>query len=247
MEATASVEERGASAPAHRVPSEPRQRRSSFWRRNSLSLVALAAFLALLVGMVLTGHNQFNADQSSHGEAQLSLWAYLGEGHIWEALFENWESEFLQMGAYVFLTVYLVQRGSAESKDPDGAQASDEDPRDAPPGRNQPWPVRRGGIVLTLYENSLAIAFLLLFIGSFVGHALGGVDEYNAELASHGEATVSTWGYVTSSQFWFESFQNWQSEFLAVLTIVVLTIFLRQRGSPESKPVAAPHSKTGAE
>jgi hypothetical protein len=247
MKVTAPVDERGASPPAEDVRSEPSKPRSSFWRRNSLSLVALGAFLVLLVGMVLTGHNQFNADQASHGEAQLSLWAYLGEGHIWEALFENWESEFLQMGAYVFLTVYLVQRGSAESKDPDEPEASDEDPRDVPRARDQPWPVRRGGIVLTLYENSLAIAFLLLFIGSFVGHALGGVDEYNAELTSHGEAAVSTWGYVTSSQFWFESFQNWQSEFLAVFAIVVLTIFLRQRGSPESKPVAAPHSKTGAE
>jgi Domain of unknown function (DUF6766) len=219
--------------------------RESFWRCHALSLAALTAFLVFLVGMTLTGHRQFNADQVAHHEAQLSLWSYLGEGHFWEALFENWESEFLQMGAYVFLTAYLVQRGSAESKDPDQPEASDHDPRDGALTGSPPWPVRRGGVVLKLYENSLAVAFLALFVGSFIGHALGGVDEYNAELVPHGDAAVSTWGYVTSSQFWFESFQNWQSEFLAVLAIVVLTIFLRQRGSPESKPVDAPHFATG--
>ena len=107
--------------------------------------------------------------------------------------------------------------------------------------RNAPWPVRRGGVALKIYENSLALAFVVLFVGSFIGHAVGGVKDYNAELAAHGERVVSTWGYVTGSRFWFESFQNWQSEFLAVFAIVVLSIFLRQRGSPESKPVAAPH------
>jgi hypothetical protein len=217
----------------------------SFWRRNSLGIALLVAFLIFLGGMILTGHNQFNSDQLAHGESTLPLWQYLGEGHFWEALFENWESEFLQMGAYVLFTIYLVQKGSAESKDPDEHHPADDDPREADLRKDVPWPVRRGGIILKFYENSLVIAFGLLFLGSFIGHALGGVAEYNAELASHGESAVSTWGYVTSSQFWFESFQNWQSEFLAVFAIVVLTIFLRQRGSSESKPVAAPHSATG--
>ena len=232
---------RRRAAPAPEEPS-PKQ---SFWRRNSLGTVSLVAFLVLLMGMTLTGHNQFNTDQLAHSEPTLSLWRYLGQGHFWEALFENWESEFLQMGAYVLLTVYLVQKGSAESKDPEQHDPVDDDPRGARSRADAPWPVRKGGIALRLYENSLAIAFLLLFVGSFVGHAVGGVDEYNAELSGHGEAMVSTWGYVTSSQFWFESFQNWQSEFLAVFAIVVLTIFLRQRGSAESKPVAAPHGQTG--
>ena len=217
----------------------------SFLRRNALSLACLSAFLVLLVGMVLTGWHSFNSDQAQHGEVQLSLWAYFGQGHIWEALFENWESEFLQMAAYVVLTAYLIQRGSAESKNPDQHEAVDDDPRDADRRHDVPWPVRKGGLVLKLYEHSLAVAFTLLFIGSMLGHALGGVAEYNDELRAHGEAAVSTWQYVTGSQFWFESFQNWQSEFLAVFAIVVLTIFLREKGSSESKPVAAPHSETG--
>jgi hypothetical protein len=215
-----------------------------FLRRNALALGCFAAFVVFLIGMVLTGQREFNAEQLAHGGRQLSLWSYLGEGHIWEALFENWESEFLQMGAYIMLTAYLVQRGSAESKDPDAHEPVDDDPRSAS-NPDRPWPVRRGGFVLWLYENSLFVAFLILFVASFVGHALGGVASYNADLRDHGEATVSTLGYVSSSQFWFESFQNWQSEFLAVFSIVVLSIFLRQRGSPESKPVAAPHHATG--
>ena len=217
----------------------------SFLRRNALSLACLSAFLVLLVGMVLTGWHSFNSDQVQHGEARLSLWSYFGQGHIWEALFENWESEFLQMAAYVVLTAYLIQRGSAESKNPDQHEAVDDDPQDADRRHDVPWPVRRGGVVLKLYEHSLAIAFTLLFVGSMLGHALGGATEYNDELRAHGEAAVSTWQYVTGSQFWFESFQNWQSEFLAVFAIVVLTIFLREKGSSESKPVAAPHSETG--
>jgi membrane protein implicated in regulation of membrane protease activity len=228
-----------ASRQAHRA------RKDSFFSRNALSLTCFATFLVLLVGMVLTGHHAFNAEQLEHGEAQVSLWSYFGQGHVWEALFENWESEFLQMAAYVVLTAYLIQRGSAESKDPDKHEVTDDDPRDADERRAVPWPVRRGGLVLKLYEHSLAIAFALLFVGSFIGHAFGGVASYNDEAVAHGEPTISTWHFVKGSQFWFESFQNWQSEFLAVVAIVVLSIFLRQRGSPESKAVAAPHHATG--
>jgi hypothetical protein len=215
--------------------------------RNGLSLTCLAAFIVLLIGMVLTGEHSFNAEQLEHGRQQLSLWSYLGHGHIWEALFENWESEFLQMAAYVVLTAYLIQRGSAESKDPDRPERPDDATAVSGPPADAPWPVRRGGLARRLYEHSLAIAFAVLFVGSLIGHAVGGAAAYNDELRSHGEAAVSTWSYFTGSQFWFESFQNWQSEFLAVLAIVVLTIFLRERGSPESKPVAAPSFATGTD
>jgi hypothetical protein len=230
------------SAPQAEV--SPR-RRETFLARNALSITCLVAFTVLLVGMVLTGYHTFNAEQLEHGELHVSFWTYVGQGHIWEALFENWESEFLQMAAYVVLTAFLVQRGSAESKDPDRDESADDDPSVDPHRRDVPWPVRRGGLALALYEHSLAIAFTVLFLGSFIGHAFGGVAAYNDELQAHGGASVSTWQYVTGSQFWFESFQNWQSEFLAVFAIVVLTIFLRERGSPESKPVAAAHSDTG--
>jgi hypothetical protein len=220
--------------------------RVGFWRRNALGLVGAGMFLVLVVALALTGHHAYNSDQIAHGERTVSFGRYLTQGHFWEAVFENWESEFLQMAAYILLTVYLIQRGSAESKDPDVHEAVDDDPRHADLRKPVPAPVRRGGVWLWLYENSLLLAFAVLFLGSLLGHALGGLAEHNAELREHHEAAVTFWGYVSSSQFWYESFQNWQSEFLAVFAIVVLSIFLRQRGSPESKPVAAPHDATGS-
>ena len=220
--------------------------KDSFWRRNALGLTLLAIFLVLLVALILTGHRSYNSDQVEHGSATVSLLAYLGTGHFWEALFENWESEFLQMAAYILLTVFLIQKGSSESKDPEKHESVDDDPRAADLRKSAPWPVRRGGVWLVLYENSLLLAFTLLFVISTVGHALGGLAEHNADLRDHHQATMTLWSYVSGAQFWFESFQNWQSEFLAVLAIVVLTIWLRQKGSPESKAVAASHGATGS-
>jgi hypothetical protein len=122
----------------------------------------------------------------------------------------------------------------------------DRDPRLAKDKRQAPWPVRKGGIVLRLYEHSLSLAFLILFIICFFLHAAGGAREYNQDRIEHGSTEqVSTFQYISTSRFWFESFQNWQSEFLAVGLMVVFSIWLRQRGSPESKPVDAPHSQTG--
>lgn len=216
----------------------------SFWRRNALGLTCFAVFGILVIGLVLTGHHAYNAEQEAMGSPRVSFVTYLGEGHFWEALFENWESEFLQMGAFIMLTAFFVQRGSAESKREDQADPADEDPRRHRDDPDAPWPVRRGGPWLRLYENSLLIAFVLLFLGSIAGHALGGAREYSEDQLTHGEQAVSTVEFITTSQFWFESFQNWQSEFLAVGSIVVLTIFLRQRSSPESKPVHAPHRET---
>jgi len=169
-----------------------------------------------------------------------------GTSEFGETVFENWESEFLQMGFYVILTVFLFQKGSAESKDPDGAEEVDEDPEAHRDDEDVPPPVRKGGWTLSLYKSSLSLAFLLLFLISFIGHAASGARKYNEEQLEHGSAEqVGTLGYMGTPQFWYESFQNWQSEFLAVLAIVVLSIWLRQWGSPESKPVHAPHSDTG--
>jgi hypothetical protein len=148
------------------------------------------------------------------------------------------------MAAFVVLTIFLIQKGSAESKTPKRDDV-DEDPRRHRGDPDAPWPVRRGGVWLTLYKNSLLIAFVVLFLGSMIGHALGGTAEYNADQVEHGEPRVSVVEFVRTSEFWFQSFQNWQSEFLAVGSIVVLTIFLRQQGSSESKPVHAPHDQTG--
>jgi hypothetical protein len=150
------------------------------------------------------------------------------------------------MGLFIVLTRFLYQRGSSESKDPDEKEPVDDDPRKArKQGKNVPWPVAHGGIALKIYSSSLTIALAILFLASFALHALGGARAHNQEAVLHGQQTVTALGYLTTAQFWFESFQNWQSEFLSIGILIVLAIFLRQRGSPQSKPVAAPHAETG--
>lgn len=218
---------------------------SRFFRNNGLSVVMLTLFLFSLLGQSITGFYEYNQDQEEHQQPTVSYAEYHTTGHFVEAVFENWESEFLQMAAYVILTAYLFQRGSAESKDPDKENPSDEDPAKSKDKKDAPWPVRRGGLALTLYKNSLFAVLFLLFLASFALHAAGGAKHYNEEQQAHGAPAVSTVEYVGTSRFWFESFQNWQSEFLSVATIVILSIWLRQQGSPESKPVAAPHTQTG--
>ena len=213
-------------------------------RDNALSLTMFGLFLIFLAAQSFAGYRNNNNDNEEHGQPPESYTKYLASGAFVEATFENWESEFLQMGAYVLLTAWLIQKGSPESKNPDGEE-SDADPRAEADKPDAPGPVKRGGLVLTLYEYSLSIALFALFLFSFVLHALGGHAEYNQQQLEHGQAAVSLWGFVTSSEFWFQSMQNWQSEFLAVAALTVLGIFLRQRGSPESKPVAAPHAQTG--
>jgi hypothetical protein len=214
-------------------------------RDNSLSIVLFGLFAIFLVGQSLTGWRTYNAQQEEHREPTVGFGTYLTTGHFVEATFENWESEFLQMASYVLLTIWLIQKGSSESKPLGGDPEKDADPRSEPDLEQAPGPVRRGGWQLTLYENSLGIALALLFVLSFVLHALGGAREYSAEQVAHGQPPVGAMKFVTTSTFWFQSFQNWQSEFVAVGSIVVLTIFLRQRGSAESKPVAAPYHDTG--
>ena len=216
-------------------------------RENGLSIVWLGMFfLTLIFGQSVVGQREYNNDQREHGRAEVGYVEYLGSAHFVEATMENWESEFLQMGLFVLLTAFLYQKGSAESKKLDEEEAVDRDPRGSKHKKDAPWPVRRGGLVLRLYENSLSLAFLLLFLASLFAHAAGGAREYSQNQAEHGQPErVTTVQYMATSRFWFESLQNWQSEFLAVGLMVVLSIWLRQKGSPESKPVDAPHSQTG--
>ena len=213
-------------------------------KEHGLLLVNVILFLGFLGGMTLTGWQVYNDDQLDHGGTVVTLLAYLGTGDFGEAIFENWESEFLQMGMYVVLTVFLFHRGSAESK-PIGTPA----PQDADPqrtaGKGAPWPVRRGGWVLAVYKRSLSLLFLVLFVASFCLHVVTGARAYSAEQIEHGGAAVTPIEYLGNSQFWFESFQNWQSEFMVVAVIVIASVYLRQQGSPESKPVATPHRETG--
>lgn len=204
-----------------------------------------ALFAGSAVGQVMAGFHAHNQDLADLGAPVLPLAGYLTSGAFAEALFENWESEFLQMAIFVLLTRVLRQRGSSESKPLDGADEVDQDPRRAPIQSDTPWPVKRGGAWLGLYEHSLSLALIALFLSCFVGHAWGGARAYSEEQLLQGHAAVSTLSYLATSQFWFESFQNWQSEFLSIGVLIYLSIYLRERGSPQSKPVAAPHAQTG--
>ncbi|RGC66757.1 hypothetical protein C5N14_22075 [Micromonospora sp. MW-13] len=214
-------------------------------RQHGLTIAMFGAFLIFLVLQSVFGWRTHNEELAQYGHPTLSYLAYLGTGHFAEATFENWESEFLQMGGYVLLTAYLVQKGSSESKPED----QDDRPGDCREHAtaNSPWPVRSGGLPLAIYRNSLSIALLMIFAGSFAGHVLGGVAEYNEQqMLQSGAAPISAWQFLGTSDFWFQSMQNWQSEFLAVGALIVLSIFLRQHASPESKPVTVPHAATGA-
>ncbi|HSH55961.1 MAG TPA: DUF6766 family protein [Candidatus Limnocylindrales bacterium] len=220
----------------------------SFLKNNSLSIVLFALFFAFLLGESITGHRFYNQDQREHGQPIISYVEYLGTGEFIEGVFENWESEFLQMGSYVLLTAFLYQRGSAESK-PLSEQKKDERKekqatRDPDP--HTPWPVRYGGLTRKLYHNSLSIVFTVLFLLAFGLHGYGGARAACEENQVHHEQCDSTLEFMSTSEFWYQSFQNWQSEFMVVFAIALLSIYLRQKSSPESKPVDAPHSKTGA-
>ncbi|HEY0709620.1 MAG TPA: DUF6766 family protein [Polyangia bacterium] len=226
-------------------------------RDNGLSLALFALFFASLLGQSLTGWREYNDEQQDHHRPPIAYGQYLTSGDFLEATFENWESEFMQMAAFLILSAVLIQKGSAESKKPpeeEPEEEKQEDEEDAPEGQasdhpapNAPWPVQRGGLALILYKRSLSLALGILFLISFVVHGLGGQAKFNDEATAHGQPTVDLLGYMGSARFWFESFQNWQSEFLSVGVLVVFSIFFRQSGSPESKPVEAPNRQTGTE
>ncbi len=212
-----------------------------FARENGLSIVLFLMFFFAFIGQTLTGRIRYNDEREQRGQASVTLTRYFRSGHFVEAVFENWESEFLQMGAYVALTIFFRQKGSPDSKPLEGDLKDKEQAEKSPP----PGPRPGRGLRRVWYENSLSIVLFGLFILSFLLHAAGGAREYSEEQRANGEPDVSTIQYIGTSQFWFESFQNWQSEFLSVGALVVLSIFLRQKGSPESKPVDAPNSETG--
>ena len=218
-------------------------RMKKFLYNNGLSLVFFALFLISIGGQFLTGFSEHNKERKEDGQPPISMANYLHSGHFIQATFENWESEFLQMGLFVLLTISLRQKGSSESKRCDGPEEVDREP--SAKRKNAPWPVKKGGIILSLYKHSLTIALLLLFLISFVLHFAGSFKSENEELAIKGLPQNSMYQYLSDSRFWFESFQNWQSEFLSVFAIVILSIFLRQKGSPQSKPVDAPDAETG--
>ena len=216
--------------------------RGGFFRNYGLSVFMFGLFLAFFAGQILTGERELNDERGKRGEEPLALSDYVRSAHFFEVTAENWESEFFQMFVYVFATAFLYQKGSAESKDPRKKHAH-HCAKEKPIPPNAPWPVRRGGWVLVVYEHSLSMAFLGLFLVAFTLHVFGGQRHFNQERLAEGETLLTVPQYLGSSRFWFESFQNWQSEFLAIGCMVVLSIFLREKNSPESKEVETPHGE----
>jgi len=218
------------------------QKPKPFFYRNGLSIVFLSLFLFTLSAQAITGWKTHNQELKEDGQKEIGISTYLQSGHFISATFENFESEFLQMALYVLLTVSLRQIGSAESKKLDEPEEVDREPV---PNPDAPWAVRKGGWVLKIYRNSLSIVFGILFLASWALHLYGSWQNHNVEQLAKDLPKESVGQYLVQPEFWFETFQNWQSEFLSVFSIVFLTIYLRQKGSPESKPVDAPHMETG--
>jgi len=215
----------------------------NFLRNNGLCICFLVLFIGALIGQVIFGFQEHNKELIEDGSTAINLSAYLISGHFIQSTFENWESEFLQMALFVLFTIFLMQRGSSESKDFDKDEEVDREP--SPARKDAPWPVKKGGWILTLYKHSLSIVLFLLFLFSFIAHFYGSLKDENEQLSLKGMPLESASDYIGDSRFWFESFQNWQSEFLSVFAIVMLSIYLRQIGSSQSKPVDAPHMETG--
>lgn len=212
-------------------------------RHNGLSLAFLFLFLLSIAGQAYFGWKEYNKERTEEGQPEISAPAYFGTGHFIQSTFENWESEFLQMALFVWLTIFLFQKGSSESKKCDEDNEVDHEPD--PNKKDAPWPVKKGGIILAIYKHSLTLSLLLLFLASFVLHFYGSFKDENEQLLAKHLPSTSLPDYLISPRFWFESFQNWQSEFLSVFAIIVLSIYLRQKGSSQSKPVDASHAETG--
>ena len=222
----------------------------TFVKENSLSLFFMAIFLAALGGQAIAGHDLFNEQALEHGGQTISLWRYLSTSDFAQAVTENWQSEYLQFALFVLATIWFLQRGSPESKELDkGGTESDADQKVGEhAGPDSPYWARVGGIRTAIYSNSLLIVMAIIFLASWFAQSLNGWRVFNDGLSEHGEKLISWWSYLGSADFWEASLQNWQSEFLAVGSFAVIAIFLRQRGSPESKPVgAATRGSTGNE
>jgi hypothetical protein len=217
-------------------------------REQSLSLFFLLLFVATLVGQSVAGQHAYNAEQLAHDSEPISYGRYLASSDFGQAVLENWQSEWLQFMVFAVATIWLLQKGSNESKQLDEA-GRESDQRQRVKGyadeRSPRW-AKVDDFRRTIYENSFLIVMTVIFLLSWFVQSVTGWNEFNDEQRQHGESTVSWLTYLDRADFWENTLQNWQSEFLAVGTMVVFTIYLRQRGSPESKPVGAPHDETGS-
>jgi uncharacterized protein DUF6766 len=218
-------------------------------RENGLSLFFGGLFLAATGGQSVAGHAAYNERQLQHGDETLSYGRYVLSSDFGQALLENWQSEYLQFALFIAATVWLLQRGSNESKPPEniGLESEQMQRLGRWSGPTSPrWARPHGGVRRWLYSNSLLLVMITIFLLSWFGQSVTGWTEFNDEQRQHDEATASWLGYLAKPDFWEQTLQNWQSEFLAVGSMAVFTIYLRQRGSPESKPVGAAHDETGA-
>jgi hypothetical protein len=220
-----------------------------FLKENGLSVVFLGFFALAVAGQAFSGWHQFNDEALAHSETTISLGRYLTSSNFGNALLENWQSEYLQFTLYILLTVWFLQRGSPESKALDAAGGdSDEDQLVGPHARrDSPRWAAAGGLRTRLYSNSLVTVMVTIWLLSWFGQSVTGWSDYNSDQITHHQPTVNWLGYLGTADFWQATLQNWQSEFLAVGSMAVLSVYLRQRGSPESKPVGAPHDATGVE
>jgi hypothetical protein len=220
-----------------------------FWRDNSLSLAFIAILLAALVGQALVGHALFAHDAAAHHGAPVSLGRYLTSSSFAVDVMENWQSEYLQFTLYILLTVWFIQRGSPESKPPgkEGGESDEEQKIGEHAEADSPRWARVGGWRTELYSNSLVALMGAIWLATWAAQAVAGRIDYNAAQLDHREAPLSLGQYVSSSDFWNRTLQNWQSEFLAVASFSVFAIYLRQRGSSQSKPVGASNEATGIE
>jgi hypothetical protein len=218
----------------------------TFLRENGLSIFFATLFAASLTAQSFAGQRSYNGEQSEHGGASVSWWEYVTSADFWAAVMENWQSEFLQFTVFIGATVWLVQKGSNESKMlEDVGLETDEQQRVGrhTTARSPRW-ASTGGLRTRIYENSLLLAMGLVFFATWLAQSINNWHMFNDQQRQHAEASVSWGRYLLDPDFWEKTLQNWQSEFLAVGVMVVFTIFLRQRGSPESKPVGAPHDET---
>jgi hypothetical protein len=220
-----------------------------FLRDNSMSVVFLLLFLTALCGQAIAGHADFNDVAQSHGDPTISLGRYVVSSDFGSAVMENWQSEYLQFTLFILLTVWLLQRGSPESKELDKpGRESDQAQKVGPYAQqNSPGWAKLAGVRRTLYENSLVLVMGTFWLGTWLAQSISGAAQYNAEQLDHLQHPLSWWQYIGTASFWENTLENWQSEFLAVGSMAILAVYLRQRGSPESKPVGTPHGATGVE
>ncbi|MEA2454405.1 MAG: hypothetical protein QOI45_667 [Thermoleophilaceae bacterium] len=221
----------------------------AFLKNNSLSLFFLALFLAALMGQAFAGHAALNEDALRHGDPTMSMGRYVLSSEFGGAVLENWQSEYLQFTLFILTTVWLLQRGSPESKPLHKAgRESDKDQKVGEHARaDSPRWAKLAGVRRALYENSLLIVMAGIWVGSWFGQSVTGLSQYNTERLDHHQLPVSWLDYLGRADFWERTLENWQSEFLAVGSMAILAVYLRQRGSPESKPVGSPHEATGVE